>query len=333
MAGGRRPEQGASWVGLPDPMDILTSQDLVLDFDGAMELARSYLDVDALEHAAAVSVRAAGSGDAAVRAAGILVTALVHLAEGAPRQAAKCLKPLEGFSDLDVATEVHLIRGMALEARGKRADADANYRMAMGLTEAVGVGLAALQLAGMAVAADDLDEAGRMFQAATGCGVPVVTARAELELALVLERAGDHEAAIRRYRAATGSPHQKTALHAAFNLAGLLRDTAEDPEQLDESRHYLQQVHASGHPGYAPKAAVDLAVGLLEQEQADEAVPLLDEATASADPAVSSLAHFHLGLILVDVEQAQRHLRIAQKTGTGEVRNRAAEAMRLRRDR
>jgi predicted negative regulator of RcsB-dependent stress response len=161
--------------------------------------------------------------------------------------------------------------------------------------------------------------------------VPAVTARAELELGRVLERTGNHEAAVRRYRAAIDSPQQQTSLHAAFNLAGLLRDSGGSPEQLAESRHYLEQVHASGHPGYAPKAAVDLAVGLLEQERADEAVPLLEEGAASADPAVSALAHFHLGLVLIDVEQARRHLRIAQKTGTGQVKTRAAEALRLRR--
>lgn len=332
--GTRQPGQGgASWVGLPDPVDILTSQDLVLDFDGAMELARAYLDVDAREHAAAVAVRAGGSGEADVRVAGELVTALIHLAEGESRQAVKCLKPLDGFSDLDVAAEVFLVRGMAMEARGKRGDADANYRLAMGLPRAISAGLAAIRLAGMALATDDLDEAGRMLQAAMGCGVPVVTARAELELALLLERSGNQEAAIKRYRAAIDSPQQKTALHAAFNLAGLLRETGDSPEQLAESRHYLEQVHASGHPGYAPKAAVDLAVSLLEEERADEAVPLLEEGTAAADPAVCALAHFHLGIILIDAEQARRHLRTAQKIGTGEVKTRAAEALRLRRDR
>ncbi|WP_435128401.1 hypothetical protein [Actinacidiphila sp. bgisy144] len=327
------PGAGSPRVRLPDPVAILTDPELVLDLPGAMELARAYLDVDALEHAAAVSVRAGGSGDFDVRAAGGLIAALIELAEGNPKKALKTLKPLNGFSDMDVAAEVFLLTGMAMEARGKWADADANYRMAMGLPQAVTAGLAALHLGRIAVTAGRLDDAGAMFDAAVGCGVAHVTGSVHLELALFHDRAGNHEDAVQHYRLAVTSPYEKTSLHAAFNLAGLLRDVGGTPEHLEEARHYLEQVRGTGHPSYAPKAAIDLAVGLLEEGHGDAAVPLLEEGAAAADPTTAALAHLHLGLLLVDAATAEAHLRIAQKTGTGQVKTRAAEALRLRRGR
>ena len=300
-----------------------------------MDLTRTLIDDDALTEAAAVALLALDSPDPRLRAAGELSTALVHLAEGNPRPAMKRLQRLGESPDPDIAAEVYLTKGMAFQARRKWADADAHYRFAMALPRPESGALAALHLGRMLAGSGQEDEAGRMFHAAVNSRVPRVMEEAALELALTLERVGRPDAAAGNYRTATGSSRPAVALRAAFNLAGLLRETGE-PDQQEESLRLLEQVHASGDADFAPKAAADLAVAHLEAGRVPEGVACLEEAIASPDRAVSSLAHLHLGIVSADSGdpvRARQFLRTAEKTGTGEVKQRAAQALRLLRNR
>ncbi|MFJ8794300.1 hypothetical protein [Streptomyces sp. NPDC102462] len=318
---------------LPDPGELLHDESIDLfDFAGVLALARAFVDVDGDEQAAALAARLATSDDGKLRAAGVLVTALVQIVGKKPKDALKTIQRLGESSDPDIAAEVLLMRGMALQARRKWADADANYQLAMMLRNGATSGLAAIHLGFLRVGSGEEGEAAQSFLAATSCGDPVVTAYAELELALTFDRNGRRDAAAAHYRAAMHSPHANVALRAAFNLAGLLRDSG-DPAAAEESRDLLERVRATGHPEYAPKAAVDLAVGRLEANQTDGVVELLTVGTTSADPAVSALAHLHLGSCLVDPVQADRHLAIAEKTGPREVKRAAAQTRKVRRAR
>ncbi|MFI1096077.1 hypothetical protein [Streptomyces sp. NPDC020917] len=326
--------EGADLPGpqrLPGPAELPDDGSLGgLDFAGILDLARAFLDADAEQHAATLAARATSSDSTKQRTAGVLVTALVQLARKKPKDALKTVNSVGESSDPDIAAEVLLIRGMAMHARRKWADADANYQLAMMLRTGATSGLAAIHLGFLRVGFGDDEAAAQEFAAATTCGDPAVTAHAQLELALILDRSGRPDAAIGRYRAAMRSPRPGVALHAAFNLAGLLRE-AGDPEAAEESRDLLERVHATGHPGYAPKAALELAVGRLEEDRTDGVVELLTAGTTSADPAVSALAHLHLGTCLVDPAQADRHLATAEKTGSREVKQAASRARKLRR--
>ena len=173
-----------------------TDDDAPLDFDGAMDLARALIDTGALTEASAVALLAGDSPDPRLRAAGELTRALVHLAEGNPRLAMKRLQRLGEQPDPDVAAEVYAAKGAAFQARGKRADADAHYRLALALPRPQSAGLAALGLGRTAAESGQEDEAGRLFHTAVGCGVPRVAEEAALELALALERVGRPGAAV-----------------------------------------------------------------------------------------------------------------------------------------
>ncbi|MER6524614.1 hypothetical protein [Streptomyces sp. NPDC001508] len=316
---------------LPDPGELLNDESLdLLDFAGVLALARAFIDVDGVQQAAALAARTAASDNSKLRAAGVLVTALVQLAGKKPKDALKSIQRLGESSDPDIAAEVFLVRGMAQHTRRKWADADANYQLAMMLRNGATSGLAAIHLGFLRAGYGEDEEAAQNFVAATSCGDPVVTAAAQLELALILDRNGRRDAAVERYRAAMRGPHTNVALHAAFNLAGLLRDGG-DPEAAEESRDLLERVHATGHPDYAPKAAVDLAVGRLEADRTDGVVELLTVGTTSPDPAIAALAHLHLGSCLADPVQAEQHLAIAQKTGPRAIKQAASQARKLRR--
>ncbi|MGW2255776.1 hypothetical protein ACWCXH_37360 [Kitasatospora sp. NPDC001660] len=316
---------------LPDPGDLLDDESFdQLDFAGILELARAFLDADAVEHASTLAVRATASASTQQRTAGVLVTALVQLARKRPKAALKSVNSVAESPDPDIAAEVFLIRGMAMHARRKWAKADANYLLAMMLRNGATSGLAAIHLGLLRVSLGDEEAAAQNFAAATTCGDPVVTARAQLELALTFERNGHRDAAIAPYDAAMSSPHPNVALRAAFNLAGLLRDSG-DPKAAVLSRAMLESVYATGHPDYAPKAAVELAIGRLEADQTHGVVELLTVGTTSADPAVAALAHLHLGACLVDPVQADQHLAIAMKTGSREIKQAASRTRKLRR--
>jgi hypothetical protein len=181
MAGedGWHTERGAETGGL------LMDQELALDFDEVMERARAFIDAAARERAVALAHRTRSSADPRAAAASRLVTALVHLAEGSPQRAIRSLKPLDRFSDPDIAAEVFLIRGQALDARGMHADADANYRLAMALPRPVTAGLAALRLVRTALALDDLPETARLLHLALHSPVPAVRSKAEQELSRI----------------------------------------------------------------------------------------------------------------------------------------------------
>ncbi|MEU2206743.1 tetratricopeptide repeat protein [Streptomyces hygroscopicus] len=314
---------------LPDPDDLLSDESIdQLDFAGLLALARAFIEADGVQHAATLAVRATTSDSTKRRTAGALITALVQLARKKPKDALKSVKSVGESADPDIAAEVFLIRGTAMHTRRKWADAEANYRMAMMLRNGATSGLAAIQL-GFLHGAGDEEEAAQNFVAATTCGDPVVIASAHLELAMLLDRNGRHDAAIDRYRAALSSPYPNVALHAAFNLAGLLRDNG-DAQAAEESRDLLERIHATGHPAYAPKAAVELAAGRLEAGRTEGVVELLTMGTTSTDPAVSALAHLHLGACLVDPVQADQHLAIAEKTGSREIKRAASRARKLR---
>ncbi|MFF0226636.1 hypothetical protein [Streptomyces sp. NPDC004629] len=316
---------------LPDPGELLNDESLDrLDFAGVLALARAFVDVDAVQQATALAARVATSDSAKLRTAGVLVTALVQIAGKKPKDALKSIQSVGESPDPDIAAEVFLMRGMALHARRKWADADANYQLAMMLRNGTTSGLAAVHLGFLRAGFGEEEEAGQHFVAATSCGDPVVTAYAQLELALLLDRNGRRDAAVDRYRAALSSPHPNVALHAAFNLAGLLREGG-DPAAAEESRDLLERVHATGHPDYAPKAALELAVGRLEANQTDGVVELLTVGTNSPDPAVAALAHLHLGSCLADPVLADQHLAIAQKTGSRTIKQAAARTRKLRR--
>ncbi|MGW4734707.1 hypothetical protein ACWEQC_37065 [Streptomyces shenzhenensis] len=332
MSGGQGGGDGLPGpLRLPDPGELLDDESLdQLDFAGVLALARAFVDVDGVQQAAALGTRVATSDSAKLRTAGVLVTALVQIAGKKPKDALKSIQSVGESPDPDIAAEVLLMRGIAMHARRKWADADANYQLAMMLRNGATSGLAAIHLGFLRAGFGEEEQAAQNFAAATTCGDPVVTAYAQLELALTLDRNGRRDAAIDRYRAALRSPHANVALHAALNLAALLSEGG-DPEAAEESRDLLERVQATGHPDYAPKAALNLAVGRLEADRTDGVVELLTVGTGSPDPAVASLAHFHLGSCLADPVQADRHLAIAEKTGSREIKRAASQARKLRR--
>lgn len=136
---------------------------------------------------------------------------------------------------------------------------------------------------------------------------------ADLMLGTRLLRMGNREAAREALVSAVRSGHPAYAPEAALHLGGLLNDLG-DPGAQTAFQYALD----SGHAVHAPAAAVELGIILAARDLRAEAEAAFNNALSSGHPDHAPRAALHLGMLLDqhgDTEAAQQAFRVAIDSG------------------
>ena len=214
---------------------------------------------------------------------GLALPALDALVEGADG-------PDATPTDLLLAAEARLVRGVARDRLGLATAADDYHAVATGGHGTLSAHGAFL-LGGILETADDLAPARAAYRSCVAAADPVHSAMAAFNLAWLEERAGAVETAMEGYRTVATGEHRDAAPMAALNLATLL----ERRKRHAEAESWYRAAAEAGHPDASPMAALGLGLMLEGRQRPREARALFRQAASSGHAEAAPLALRRLG--------------------------------------